>query len=194
MSSDSAQQQEPVGRIVALGGDSRRLEELLPVVRSLGHDIAGHENGSDVSTENDGSPEADAWAEIDVVVILADEHDQRWISEAKKVHRDSAAPPIVVLGPPTSGWRRQALKAGAFLCGSVDAPDEDLQALLSAAIRYRSVVKENNFLRVECERICMGLLKSYGEAASSLKETTEEVESLQRNLSEIRSRIIRAFV
>jgi hypothetical protein len=38
------------------------------------------------------------------------------------------------------------------------------------------------------------LLKSYGEAAATLKDTAEEVEALQQNLSDIRNQIIRAFV
>jgi hypothetical protein len=40
----------------------------------------------------------------------------------------------------------------------------------------------------------MGLLQSYADVALSLKDTTQEVEVLQRHLHDIRNQIIRAFV
>ena len=140
-----------------------------------------------------GGPEA--WVDIDAVLILAEDRGTHWVSQTKTIQRQPAAPPVVVLGPGSrSKWRHQALEAGAFLCVSQGAPPEELRSILAAAIRYRSIEKEINMLRIECERICMGLLTCYGEAASTLKDTNEEVEVLRRSLSDIRNQIIRAFV
>jgi hypothetical protein len=189
----AAQEQSPVGRVVVLG-ESAQSHELVETVRCLGHEVERNckePGGPDTSAE----ASADAWLEVDAVLIFAEEPDANWVGRAKTIQRQPAPPPVVVLGPRSgSTWQRRALGAGAFLCASCEAPSEELQSILSAAIRYRLLEKEINLLRIECERICLGLLKSYGEAASNLKDTTEEIETLQRNLSDIRRQIIRAFV
>ena len=192
MSSDgaAAQEQFPVGRIVVLGGEAAQRHELAEAVRGLGHRVSNKVLGP-------GSVDAaaEAWVEVDTVLILAEERDAHWAGQAKTIHRQPVPPPLVVLGPADGAtWRRRALKAGAFLCACSEASAEELQSTLSAAIRYRLLEKEINLLRIECERICLGLLKSYGEAAASLRDTAEEVEALQQNLSDIRNQIIRAFV
>lgn len=180
----------PTGRIVVLGGEAEHLHPLTETIRTLGHQVT--------DTAPESEPKADAakaWVDVDMVLVVAEDRDSRWLGQAKTVHRQPAAPPIVVLGPKSgSTWRHQALEAGAFLCASWDTPADELRLILAAAIRYRSLEKEINMLRIECERICMGLLTSYGEAASTLKDTSEEVEVLRQNLSEIRNQIIRAFV
>jgi DNA-binding NarL/FixJ family response regulator len=191
MSSNAAvaQHQFSVGRIVVLGGEAAQRHELAKAVRALGHEVkkALEAGPADAATDD--------WVGVDAVLILAEERDARWAGLAKTIDCQPAPPPVVVLGPQSgSSWRRRALKAGAFVCASRDAPTEELQSLLSAAMRYRSLTREVNLLRIECERICLGLLKSYGEAATSLKDTAEEVEALQKNLSDIRNQIIRAFV
>jgi hypothetical protein len=191
MSADAAAAQElSAGRIAVVGGESAQRQELAETVRGLGHQVVPKDIQQPAADST-----ADAWVEIDTVLILAEERDGHWTGLAKAIHRCTAPPPLVVLGPQAgSGWRRRALKAGAFLCASREAPAEELQSILSAAIRYRALEKEINLLRIECERICLGLLKSYGEAATNLKDTSEEIETLQRNLSDIRNQIIRAFV
>lgn len=178
----------PAGRMVVLAAEPAHCEELTALIRGFGHDVIHHEPGS-------GNGESHAWAEIDAVLIVAEERDSHWVGHTKKIQDEAAAPPVVVLGSPTGPtWRRRALEAGAFVCVSREAPHEELQSIVWAAIRYRALVKDNNLLRVECERICMGLLQSYADVATNLKDTTEEVETLQRNLHDIRDRIIRAFV
>jgi DNA-binding NarL/FixJ family response regulator len=184
-----AQDQFPVGRVVVLGGEAAQRRELAEAVRALGHEV----NKALEAGPADAVP--DDWVGVDAVLILAEERDAHWASLVKTIDRQPAPPPFVVLGPQSgSSWRRRALKAGAFVCAARDAPTEELQSILSAAMRYRFLEREINLLRIECERICLGLLKSYGEAATSLKDTAEEVEALQRNLSDIRNQIIRAFV
>jgi hypothetical protein len=184
----ATQETSPRGRILVLGGEAARQHELTAAVRGLGH----HAGNS--LHEPAGVP-VEVWSQADTVLVLAEEEDARWAGHAMTIHRDPAAPPLVVLGPQTGQtWRRRALKAGAFLCACQDVSPEELQSILLAAIRYRALQKEINLLRVECERICLGLLKSYGEAAATLKDTAEEVEALQQNLSDIRNQIIRAFV
>jgi DNA-binding NarL/FixJ family response regulator len=186
----AVQEQPPLGRIAVLGGEAARRQELAEAVRGLGHEVSNR-----VLELAAASAAGDQWVGIDTILIVADERDTRWAAQAKALHRLPATPPVVVLGPQSgSTWRRRALQAGAFLCASREASAEDLQSILSAAIRYRSLEKEINLLRIECERICLGLLKSYGEAAANLKDTAGEVEVLQRNLSDIRNQIIRAFV
>lgn len=186
----AAQQQFPVGRIVVLGGEAAQRHELVEAVRGLGHQVSNK-----TLQAGPADSQAETWVEVDTVLIVAEERDAHWAGQAKAIQRESAAPPVVVLGPVSGAtWRRRALKAGAFLCACREAPAEELQSVLSAAIRYRSLEKEINLLRLECERICLGLLKSYGEAATSLKDTTGEIEALQQNLSDIRNQIIRAFV
>jgi DNA-binding NarL/FixJ family response regulator len=178
----------PPGRTLVLAAEPTHREQLTAVVRGFGHDVI-HD------APDFGSGETDGWAEIDAVLIIAEERDSHWTRRAQRIHNHSAAPPIVVLGAPSGPtWRGRALQAGAFVCVSREAPAEELQSIVSAAIRYRALVKDNTLLRVECERICMGLLQSYADVATNLKDTTEEVEALQRKLHEIRNRIIRAFV
>jgi DNA-binding NarL/FixJ family response regulator len=187
MSSNAAvaEDQFSVGRVVVLGGEAAQRHELVEAVRALGHEVK--KAFADAATDD--------WVGVDAVLILAEERDVRWAGLAKTIDGQPAPPPVVVLGPQSgSSWRRRALKAGAFVCASRDSPTEELQSILSAAMRYRSLEREVNLLRIECERICLGLLKSYGEAAASLKDTAEEVEALQKNLSDIRNQIIRAFV
>jgi DNA-binding NarL/FixJ family response regulator len=175
------------GRIVVLASELSQLQEVIAGIKTLGHHV--------VHSEPDSTGGENMWANIDVVLIVAEERDTRWIGRTKNIQADDAAPPVVVLGSPSGAtWRRQALEAGAFLCASRETPAEELQSIVSAAIRYRALVKENNLLRVECERICMGLLQSYADVALSLKDTTQEVELLQRHLHDIRNQIIRAFV
>jgi AmiR/NasT family two-component response regulator len=184
----AVQAQFPVGRIVVLGREAAHRHELAETIRSLGHQVG------DTVHEPAGLA-AEAWIEVDTVLILAEEDDAGWAGHAMTIRRQPAAPPLVVLGPRSgSTWRSRALKAGAFLCACREAPAEELQSILLAAIRHRSLEKEINLLRIECERICLGLLKSYGEAAATLKDTAGEVEALERNLSDIRNQIIRAFV
>jgi DNA-binding NarL/FixJ family response regulator len=174
--------------MVVLAADPVHCDELSALIRGFGHEVADHEPVS-------GNGEVDGWAHIDAVLIVAEERDAHWIGRAKKIQDEAVAPPVVVLGAPAGPtWRRRALECGAFVCVSREAPAEELQSILSAAIRYRALVRDNNLLRVECERICMGLLQSYADVATNLKDTTEEVEILQRNLHDIRNRIIRAFV
>lgn len=174
--------------MVVLASEPAQHQELSKVIQTFGH-VEVHNEPVSAGGEDAG------WADIDVVLILAEEHDTRWIGRAKKIQADDTAPPVVVLGSPSGAtWRRQALEAGAFVCASREAPAEELQSIVSAAIRYRAMVKDNNLLRVECERICMGLLQSYADVATSLKDTTQEVEVLQRHLHDIRNQIIRAFV
>jgi len=190
MSLDAAQVQFPVGRIAVLGGEATQRHELVEALRGLGHQIS-----NEAREPGRADAAANAWVDVDTVLILAEERDGHWAGQAKAIHRQPAPPPLVVLGPQSgSAWRHRALKAGAFVCASREAPAEELRSILSAAIRYRSLEKEINLLRIECERICLGLLTSYGEAATSLKDTTEEIEALQRSLSDIRNQIIRAFV
>jgi hypothetical protein len=185
-----AQAQFPVGRVVILGGDAGQRQEWAEALRGLGHKVSNR-----VMEPGTADAAAETWVEVDTVLVLAAERDTHWASQAKIIHRQPAAPPLVVLGPSSgSTWRPRALKAGAFLCASREAPAEDLQSILSAAIRYRSLEKEINLLRIECERICLGLLKSYGDAAANLKDSTEEIEALQQRLRDIRNQIIRAFV
>lgn len=186
---DAAAQELPVGRIAVVGGEPSQREELVEALRSLGHEIVRE------AVPADADDAGDAWVDVDAVLIVADERDRDWTGLANAIRHHAAPPPLVVLGPQSvSGWRRRALKAGAFLCASHETPPEELQSILAAAVRYRALEKEINLLRIECERICLGLLKSYGEAATTLKDTTEEIEALQRNLSDIRNQIIRAFV
>jgi DNA-binding NarL/FixJ family response regulator len=174
--------------MVVLASELVQRQELIAVIQTLGHDVVHNEPDS-AGGQNGG------WANIDVVLILAEERDTLWIGRTKKIQADDAAPPVVVLGSPSGAtWRRHALEAGAFVCASREAPAEELQSIVLAAIRYRALVKDNNLLRVECERICMGLLQSYADVALSLKDTTQEVEVLQRHLHDIRNQIIRAFV
>jgi DNA-binding NarL/FixJ family response regulator len=174
--------------MVVLAAEPAQRHELTAVIRGFGHDVIHDEPGS-------GDAQIDQWAGIDVVLMLVEERDSRWVSRTKKIQRDAAAPPVVVLGSASGPtWRRRALEAGAFVCVSRETPAEELRSIVSAAIRYRALVKDNNLLRVECERICMGLLQSYADVATNLKDTTEEVEVLQRNLHDIRNQIIRAFV
>ena len=176
------------GRIVVLASELTPFQKLIAGVKTFGHDVVHNEPDSTGGQNRE-------WANIDVVLVLAEERDTRWIGRTKKIQGADAAPPVVVLGPPSgAAWRRQALDAGAFVCASREAPAEELQSIVSAAIRYRALVKDNNLLRVECERICMGLLQSYADVALSLKDTTQEVELLQRHLHDIRNQIIRAFV
>jgi DNA-binding NarL/FixJ family response regulator len=176
------------GRIVVLATELTQLQELIAAIKTFGHDVVHDEPDSTGGQTRE-------WANIDVVLMLAEERDSRWIGRTKKIQADDAAPPVVVLGSPSGAtWRRQALEAGAFVCASREAPAEELQSIVWAAIRYRALVKDNNLLRVECERICMGLLQSYADVALSLKDTTQEVELLQQHLLDIRNQIIRAFV
>jgi hypothetical protein len=178
------------GRILVAGGPTSQSRELAEVVRRFGHHVSVEVKGW---TGTDHEPPI--LADLDAVLILAEERDASWAGRLRKIQREAVAPPLVVLGPADGpSWRQRALQSGAFLCASLEAPPEDLQSLLWATIRYRSLEKEINLLRVECERICLGLLKSYGHTAASLKDSTEEVEALQANLQDIRNQIIRAFV
>ncbi len=184
------QERFPTGRVVVFDNDDGHRQELVGIVRSLGHKIMDA-----VRDSRPAEGEGQAWADVDLVLVVAGDRDAGWLDQAKSVQGQQAAPPVVVLGPDAaSTWRQRALDAGAFLCASRQAPADELRAIFAAAIRYRSLEKEINMLRIECERICMGLLTCYGEAASTLKDTNEEVEVLRQNLSEIRNQIIRAFV
>jgi hypothetical protein len=186
----ASKEQSASGQILVLGGTPSQRAQLAEEATRSGHQV--HTEQAAPAATGNGSW---TWADLDAVLIVAEERDQGWAELIQQIRPESASPPLVVLGPASgTAWRGRALKAGAFLCASLEAPAEELESILSAVTRYRSLEKEINLLRVECERICLGLLKSYGHAAANLKNTTEEVEALQRSLRDIRNQIIRAFV
>jgi hypothetical protein len=100
--------------------------------------------------------------------------------------------PVLVFGPAAAGeWRRTALEAGAFACLSVEAPAEEVAALLLAAGRYRAAQLELELLRRESDVLFTNLLEAYGEGAVELRAAVEERQRYQDELERIKSRIIR---
>ncbi|HEY7616385.1 MAG TPA: hypothetical protein VH744_06245, partial [Terriglobales bacterium] len=90
----ATQETSPRGRILVLGGEAARQHELTAAVRGLGH----HAGNS--LHEPAGVP-VEVWSQADTVLVLAEEEDARWAGHAMTIHRDPAAPPLVVLGPQT---------------------------------------------------------------------------------------------
>ncbi|MCW5980210.1 MAG: hypothetical protein KIT09_19155 [Bryobacteraceae bacterium] len=126
----------------------------------------------------------------DVIVIVASDG-----GEAISNHfpNEEYPPPVVVFGAPNGDapWRRAALEKGAFACLPLDAPPEERACAVLAARRFRAAQIEIMTLRRESDRLCTGLLTSYGEEAMKLRDAQKERQEVQEALDAIRARILR---
>ena len=149
-----------------------------------------------VESGQDESP-SDVAAKIqpDLIIVARARENSTLDKQIRRLLKNSDLPPIVAFGSPIEeNDEDDDRESPVFVCLSHLVSPEDRLRVLEAAGKYRAVVKDNQLIRSEAERVCFDLLRAFGETTEKLHLRTEEVHRIQNILEDTHARILKAFM
>jgi len=149
-----------------------------------------------VESGQDESP-SDLAAKIqpDLIIVARARENLTLDKQIRRLLKNSDLPPIVAFGSPIEENDEDGdRESPVFVCLSHHVSPEDRLRVLEAAGKYRAVVKDNQLIRSEAERVCFDLLRAFGETTEKLHLRTEEVHRIQSILEDTHARILKAFM
>ena len=146
-------------------------------------------------SDGESAGELAAKAELDLIVVARSQGNRRLEKQIRGLLKNSNLPPVVVFGSPIKEEGREDDRASpVFVTLSRQVSPEDQLRVLEAAEKYGVLVRDNQLVRSEAERVCFDLLRVFGETTEKLNLRTEEVHRIQDILEDTHARILKAFM